>query len=132
MPGLEVDRSDRQPPDPRPLRDEVARQPRDVAARRRLGWALYAAGEAAEALTVFRDACRDFPDDVDLRYGLGLAAKRIGATEEADAAFLLVARLAEGMTDPGRGEILHRLATGHHNRLKTGRWGLKEEIWGGS
>jgi Flp pilus assembly protein TadD len=108
----------------------VGRQPQDVVARRRLGWALYGAGETDEALAVLREACRDFPEDVDLIYGLALTAKKAGAVDEADEAFLLVATLAEAMTDPGRGEILQRLATGQHNQLRTGRWGLKEKIWG--
>jgi tetratricopeptide (TPR) repeat protein len=131
MAGPKVDRSDRKPPDLDPLRDEVTRAPGEVAARRRLGWGLYGAGEVPEALEVFRLACRDFPDDADLLYGLALTAKKAGAIDEADQAFLQVARLAEGMTDPGRSEILHRLATGQHNQLHTGRWGLKREIWGG-
>jgi tetratricopeptide (TPR) repeat protein len=132
MADFKVDRSDREPPDAGPLRDQVARHPQDAAARRRLGWALYAAGTTEEALATFREACRAFPDDVDLRYGLALAAKKAGAIDEADEAFLQVARLAPSMTDPGRGEVLHRLATGHHNRLRTGHWGLKQEVWGGS
>jgi tetratricopeptide (TPR) repeat protein len=125
-----VDRSDRRPPDLGPLRENAARSPGDPAARRRLGWALYGAGEIDEALTVLRQACRDFPDDVDLSYGLALAAKKAGAIDESDEAFLRIAELARAIADPGRGEILHRLATGHHNQLRTGHWGLKQEIWG--
>ena len=125
-----VDRSDREPPALDPLREAVARQPQDVVARRRLGWGLYGAGNTQEALAVFRQARRDFPEDVDVLYGLGLTAKRAGVVDEADEAFLLVAGLAEAMTDPGRGEILQRLATGHHNRVRTGRWGLKQKVWG--
>jgi len=132
MAGIVVDRSDRNPPEFGPLREEVARRPEDIVARRRLGWALYAAGATDEALPVLRDGCRDFPEDADLRYALALAAKRAGMVDEAAEAFLLVARMAEAMPDPGRGEILHRLATGHHNRLRTGRWGLVKEVWGRS
>jgi Flp pilus assembly protein TadD len=120
------------PPELGPLRDEVARRPQDVIARRRLGWALYGAGAIDEALTVLRQARGDFPEDVDLLYALGLVAKRAGAADEADEAFLLVARLAEAMPDPGRAEILQRLATGHHNQVRSGHWGLKEKVWGGS
>src|SRR3990170_2996097 len=125
MADPKVDRSDREPPALDPLRDAAARQPQDVAARRRLGWGLYGAGNTQEGLAVFRLARRDFPEDVDVLYGLGLTAKRAGVVDEADEAFLLVASLAEAMTDPCRGEILQRLATGHHNQVRTGRWGLK-------
>jgi len=127
-----VDRSDRHPPPLDPLRRAIVEHPGDAQARRRLAWALLAARALDEALTVFRQAVRDFPDDVDLLYGQALAAKQAGSVDEADEAFLRVARLAEAMTDPGRSEILHRLAMGHHNILRTGRWGLKREVWGGS
>jgi len=126
-----VDRSDRSPPDLEPLRRDVERQPGEVEARRRLGWALIGAGQFEESLSIFRRARADFPQDVDVLYGLGLAAKRAGEADEADAAFLAVAKLTEGMPDPGRAEILHRLATGHHNQVRTGNWGLKDEVWGG-
>ena len=126
-----IDRSDKRPPDLEPLRAEVSQKPGEVAARRRLGWALYGAGETSEALEVFHQACADFPDDVDLLFGRALALGQAGATDEADQAFLDVARLAGAIADPGRAEILHSLATAHHNRLRTGRWGLEREIWGG-
>jgi tetratricopeptide (TPR) repeat protein len=132
MAGIKVDRSDRQPPDLLPLQELVAREPNDPSARRRLGWALFATGAFADSLTVFREAVRVFPDDLDLKYGLGLAAQKAESIDEADAAFLFVAERAESLSDTGRAEILHRLATGHHNRLRTGRWGLVREIWGGA
>lgn len=132
MTDPKADRSDRLPPPLEPLREDVARRPQDVVARRILAWALYGAGDLDEALTVLRQARRDFPEDVDLLYGLGLVAKKLGRADEADEAFLAVARLAEGMTDPGRAEILQRLATGHHNQVRSGHWGLKEKVWGGS
>jgi thioredoxin-like negative regulator of GroEL len=125
-----IDRSDQLPPAVEPLEAEVARNPGDAAPRRRLGWALYAAGKPTEALAIFRRACADFPDDVDLLFGRALTAKEVGAGEEAAEAFLGVARMAEAIPDAGRAEILHRLATAHHNRLRTGRWGLEREIWG--
>jgi tetratricopeptide (TPR) repeat protein len=132
MADPKVDRSDRIPPELEPLRQEVARQPAEAAPRRRLGWALIGAGQIDEALSVFRQACREFPQDVDLLYGKGLAAKKAGAVDEADESFQAVARLAEAMPDPGRAEILHRLATGHHNQVRSGHWGLKAEVWGGA
>jgi thioredoxin-like negative regulator of GroEL len=131
MARIEIDRTDRKPPPLEPLRQAVASRPDDVAARRRLGWALYGSDEIDEALAVFRQARHDFPDDVDVVYGLALTAKKAGASDESDEAFLMVAERAKGMSDPGRSEILHRLATGHHNRLRTGRWGLVQEVWGG-
>jgi Flp pilus assembly protein TadD len=130
MTDHQVDRSDRNPPALDPLRQAAASQPKDIAARRRLGWGLYGTGKIDEALDVFRKACREFPDDVDLLYGLGLSAKKSGKVDEADQAFLRVAELAGQMTDPGRAEILERLATGHHNQVRTGRWGLKKKVWG--
>jgi len=125
-----VDRSDREPPALDPLRQAAASQPNDIVARRRLGWGLYGAGRIDEALGVFREARREFPEDVDLLYGLGLSAKKAGEVDEADEAFLRVADLAGRMTDPGRAEIMERLATGHHNQVRTGRWGLKQKVWG--
>jgi Tfp pilus assembly protein PilF len=130
MADPKVDRSDREPPALEPLRQAAASQPQDVVARRRLGWALYGAEKTDEALVAFRQARRDFPEDVDLLYGLGLSAKRAGQLDEADEAFLRVADLAARMSDPGRAEILERLATGHHNQVRTGRWGLKQKVWG--
>jgi hypothetical protein len=130
MADPQVDRSDRKPPALDPLRTEVARHPQDVVARRRLGWGLYGAGVMAEALEVFRQARRDFPEDVELLYGLALTAKKSGAVDESDEAFLRVAALAEAMPDPGRAEILQRLAVGHHNQVRSGHWGLKQKVWG--
>ena len=126
-----VERSDQLPPDPGPLRAAVARSPEDPSARRRLGWGRLGAKEYDEALEVFHQGCRDFPEDADLLYGFALAAKQLGKVDLADEAFLKAAAAAEAMADPGRSEILHRLAMGHHNYLRNGRWGLKREIWGG-
>lgn len=125
-----VDRSDREPPALEPLREQAARQPQDIVARRRLGWALYGAGKTDEALAAFRQARGEFPEDIDLLYGLGLSAKKAGLVDEADEAFLRVVALAEAISDPGRAEILERLATGHHNQVRTGDWGLKKRVWG--
>ena len=121
---------DRRPPDLDPLRAQVAGAPSDLRAHLRLGWGLFGAAKYEEALEVFDRGRRDFPDDADLLYGLALTAKKLGKTDQADEAFLKAAASAERMSDPGRSEILHRLAMGHHNHLRSGRWGLKREVWG--
>lgn len=129
--------ADRRPiPDPDRSPDLIAllaaatENPADLGARLRLGWALLGAGELAGARETFEGAQRDFPRDLDVLYGLALSAKKLGAIEQASAAFLEVARLAETLPDPGRSAILHRLAVGHHNHARSGRWGLKREVWG--
>ncbi len=125
-----IDRTDQVPPDLEPLRANVAQHAEDPAAHLRLGWGLFGAQEYTEALEVFGQGRARFPKDADLLYGFALTAKKLGQTEPADQAFLEAAAAAQAMSDPGRSEILHRLAMGHHNHLRTGRWGLKREIWG--
>jgi tetratricopeptide (TPR) repeat protein len=124
-------RRDRRPPDLAALRAGVVQSPQDPSARLRLGWGLFGAREYAEALDVFQRGRQDFPQEADLLYGFALAAKVLGKADPADEAFLEAAAAAEKLADPGRSEILHRLAMGHHNHVRTGRWGLKREIWGG-
>jgi len=131
MAATTIDRSDRRPPDLGPLRAGVAQRPQDAAARLRLAWALFGAQEYEEALEIFRRGREDFPQEADLLYGFALTAKKLARTDLADEAFLEAAAAAEALSDPGRSEILHRLAMGHHNHLRSGRWGLKREIWGG-
>jgi len=130
MPDVAIDRSDRFPPDLGKLRAAVAQRPEDHAAHLRLGWGLYGAQKYEEALEIFRQGREDFPEEADLLYGFALTAKKLGKTDLADRAFLEAAAAAKALTEPGRSEILHRLAMGHHNHLRNGRWGLKQEIWG--
>ena len=125
-----IDRTDQVPPDLRPLRADAAQHPENPAAHLRLGWGLFGAQQYGEALEVFRQGVALFPNEADLLYSFALTAKKLGQTEVADEAFLEAAAAAQAMSDPGRSEILHRLATGHHNHLRTGHWGLKREIWG--
>ncbi len=127
-----IDRSDQVPPDLAPLRADVAQHAADPAAHLRLGWGLFGAHKYDEALEVFREGRDLFPKEADLLYGFALAAKKLGQTDAAASAFLEAAAAAQAMSDPGRSEILHRLAMGHHNHLRTGHWGLKREIWGGN
>ncbi|HSR47364.1 MAG TPA: hypothetical protein VLL77_05195 [Anaerolineales bacterium] len=125
-----VDRSDRQPPDAESLRALVRQKPDDPAAHRQLGWGLYGAQAFTEALDAFEQAVRSFPDDDDLLYGLALTAKKLNKAEMAADTFAKAAARAETIDDPGRSEILHRLAAGHQNYIRTGGWGLKRQIWG--
>lgn len=126
-----VDRTDREPPDLEALRTQVSQNPRDPAAHRRLGWALYGAQAYSEALAALEEATRSFPDDDDLLYGLALTAKKLNKADLAADSFSRAASRAEAIDDPGRSEILHRLAAGHQNYIRTGHWGLKRAIWGG-
>lgn len=132
MAKILADRSDQGPPDPTPLREAARQRPGDPEALRRLGWALYGAQAYSEAVDVFVEASRAFPGDEGILYGLGLASKHLGKTDAAVEAFGKVVALAAADDDPGRSEILHRLGTGHQNVIRTGNWGLKEEVWGGS
>lgn len=127
-----VERSDRQPPDLDSLRAAVRQTPETAESHRRLAWGLYGARSYHEALEAFRNGLDRFPDDEPLLFGLGLTAKRMGQTDQAIEAFARTAALAEAMSDPGKSEILHRLATGQQNHLRSGRWGLKKEVWGES
>ncbi len=118
-------------PDPAQLRAAVGRNPDDLDARLRLGWGLLGGDDFAGAALAFEEALAAFPDEPDLLYGLALALKKSGTMERAASVFLQVDKLAKAIADPGRSEILHRLATGHHNHARSGHWGLKREVWGG-
>jgi Flp pilus assembly protein TadD len=125
-----VDRSDRNPPELAPLREAVSTHPRERSPRLRLAWGLIARNDYDAAWDVLDDARRQFPGDADILYGLGLVAIHLKRPEEADEAFSQVEDLADHQDDPGRSEILKRLAMGHRNRLRTGHWDLSETIWG--
>ncbi|HEY8147898.1 MAG TPA: tetratricopeptide repeat protein, partial [Vicinamibacteria bacterium] len=75
------------------LREAVARRPRSVPARVRLGEALLAAGEAAAAREVYRALVAESPDLPQAQYGLGRAAAALGETAAAAESHAQATRL---------------------------------------
>ena len=66
----------------------------------------YAAGEYAEAVSAFREALKESPDDPRLNYNLALALWRIGAMEAAETAAEKAAALSKGTLDGRRDGVL--------------------------
>jgi tetratricopeptide (TPR) repeat protein len=75
----------------------------------------------AAAEESFRRAISLDINNVEAYYGLGLVLKAQGKGQGAIE--------AGGIKDNVRGEMLRRLTVGHINQLKSGDWGLEEEIW---
>ena len=98
----------------------------------RQGWIQHSSekdeGAAEES---FRQAISLGRNNVDAYYGLGLVQKAQGKNKEAVDTFQTVIDKIEagGIEDRVRAEMLRRLTLGHINMLKSGDWGLEEEIW---
>jgi tetratricopeptide (TPR) repeat protein len=85
----------------------------------------------AAAEESFRRAISLDINNVEAYYGLGLVLKAQGKGQGAIETFQKVIDKIEagGIKDNVRGEMLRRLTVGHINQLKSGDWGLEEEIW---
>jgi tetratricopeptide (TPR) repeat protein len=111
------------------LRGEARANPQDAEAALRVGWAMYAAGEHAEAEEWFALTATLAPADVEGVYGLGMTRRARGKTQAAIEAFEKAVRLAERISDRTRGQLIQRLAKGHVNYLRSGDWNLEREVW---
>jgi tetratricopeptide (TPR) repeat protein len=89
------------------LQEELKKNNNDVAAHCRLGWAYYGSGKIDEAVSIFQAARQRWPDEIEVNYGLGLALKAQGKTEEALVSF---GRTEELPVDTVRGSMLKKLA----------------------
>lgn len=98
----------------------------------RQGWLLHSKDkEEGAAEESFRKAISMDRNNVDAYYGLGLVQKAQGKNREAVETFqTVIEKIESGMIeDQVRSEMLRRLTLGHINMLKSGDWGLEEEIW---
>jgi tetratricopeptide (TPR) repeat protein len=75
------------------LREAVARQPRSLAARVRLGEALLATGNAKEARALYSALLAEHPDAPHAHYGLGRSAAALGDTAIAVESYRTATRL---------------------------------------
>lgn len=66
----------------------------------------YAAGEYSQAVSAFRAALKDAPDDPRLNYNLALACWRVGEMDAAETAAEKAAALSKGRLDVRRDGIL--------------------------
>jgi tetratricopeptide (TPR) repeat protein len=110
-------------PDPKSINASTAG---DYAGR---AWVYYSAGNYQEAVIDFCQALNLEPENPDTVYGLALALKSSGKTEQAIASFKKVIKIIESSSDHIRAQMLKRLAIGHINRMKTGDWNLEKEMW---
>lgn len=105
--------------------------PQNAAEYHQRGIAFYARKQYAEAAADYRQAISLDGNMVDAYYGLGMALKAAGRTDEAINAF----RKAEDLLAPQAGtgkvnvDMLRRLTLGHINMLTQGDWNLEKEIW---
>jgi tetratricopeptide (TPR) repeat protein len=98
----------------------------------REGWMLHSSKKDDDAAEEnFRQAITLNPKSVDAYYGLGLVLKAQDRRQDAIIAFQQVVDFLDASTveDRSRSQMLHRLAIGHMNYLKTGDWNLEKEIW---
>ena len=98
----------------------------------RQGWIQHSRDKEEQAAEEsFRRAITLDHNKVDAYYGLGLVQKAQGKHREAVDTFqTVVEKIESGMIDDRvRSEMLRRLTLGHINMLKSGDWGLEEEIW---
>jgi tetratricopeptide (TPR) repeat protein len=117
----------------------VASNPKDVIEEKQpstaeefvnSGWAKKTSGNLEEAESNFRKAISLNPDFVEAHYGLGLVLKAQGRRQDCIESFEKVIELIDkGIDDRIRGEMLRRLALAHINQLRSGDWGLEQEIW---
>jgi tetratricopeptide (TPR) repeat protein len=79
----------------------------------------------------FRKSISLDKNNVDAYFSLGLVQKAQGKSQEAlDSFQTVLEKIEDGqIEDHVRAEMLRRLTLGHINMLKTGDWGLEEEIW---
>jgi Tfp pilus assembly protein PilF len=105
--------------------------PETVVEYLRRAWMYRSRGQEDLAEEDFRKALSIDSQSVDANYGLGMSLKSQGKKEQAIEAFEGTIRLLDEGTeeDHNRAEMLHRLALGHINEMKTGDWDLEREIW---
>ncbi len=106
----------------------VNSNPNSAEAHCNLGWGYYGQRKYEDAITAFRQALTLDRNMLDAIYGLALALKEAGSTEEAVTEFETVVKLAPQDQNAVRGQMLGRLARGHINRIKSGDWSLDTDL----
>ena len=104
-------------------------KPDDVQTQLEYGWALYGHGRFEEAERAFVRCTSIAPGEPDVHYGAGLVLKALGRKEAALEEFDRAADVALRHPDRVRGQMLHRMAVGHANFLRSGDWNLEKEVW---
>jgi tetratricopeptide (TPR) repeat protein len=114
--------------DPKNVLEE--KQPSTAEEFVNLGWAKKASGNLDDAEANFRKAISQKPDLVEAHYGLGLVLKAQDRRQDCIQSCEKVIELIDrGIDDRVRGEMLRRLSLAHINQLRSGDWGLEQEIW---
>jgi tetratricopeptide (TPR) repeat protein len=98
--------------------------PNSAEAHCNLGWGLYGHRRYNEAIKALQQAVSLDNRSIDAYYGLGLALKEAGLTQEAVETFQTVIKLAGELENAVRGQMLARLAQGHINLIQVGNWHL--------
>ena len=89
------------------------------------GWLYYTRQEYKQAQTDFRRALELKPEDPDILYALGMSLAAGGDLVEAQQVFEKTLTALDAISDRVRAHMLHRLASGHINRIRTGDWNLE-------
>jgi Flp pilus assembly protein TadD len=118
-----------EPPSLAQLERDALAASKDPAAWLRWAWALYGAGQPAQAAARARKAGELDADDPEPTYLLGMALKAAGDRPGAVAAFREAAAGLSQLQDSGRATMLRRLAVGQANWLERGMWDLEPETW---
>ena len=103
--------------------------PSNAQAQANLGWGHYGRDNLDEAMRQFEKALQLNRDNIDAQYGLSLALKKAGKTEQAVAALERAAELASKIQERERQQMLLRLIHGHINSIKIGDWKIGSELW---
>lgn len=107
----------------------AAANPSNAQAQANLGWGHYSRDHLDEAMRQFEKALLLNRDNIDAQYGMSLALKKAGKTEQAVAALERAAELASKIEERERQQMLLRLIHGHINSIKIGDWKIGSELW---
>jgi tetratricopeptide (TPR) repeat protein len=105
-------------------RAAVNANPNSAEAQSNLAWGLYGQRKYDEAIQAYEKALSLDANYLDAHYGLGLALKEAGQTEQATKAFEVVINLAPQLENTVRGTMVSKLAQGHINQMRSGDWQL--------
>ena len=101
-------------------RAAAAANPNRVEAQTNLGWGLYSKGLYDPAIQQFEKAIELNGAFIDAQYGLGLACKKGGYTQQSIAAFERVGNLLASTEDRARAQLMNRIIQSHLADLRAG------------
>jgi len=103
--------------------------PQEMADFLERGWLYYSHQKFEAAETDFHTVLDKEPDNIDALYGLGLALKSLGKSQQALEAFEQIDYGINRIEDHQRALMISRLAHGQINQIKIGEWNLEKEVW---